>query len=424
VRSSRAGGRRAVLGLWLALLAAYATSLGLAGDGTSGARYSAPEAHRLLSASSIAEDGSLDLTDEYRERSWGAWYPGELRPTAREVGGRIAEPHGLGLPLLLAPAYALGGPLLAELLCAACMALAVVLSVRLARRVVPDPWATAGTLVVGLSPPVLAAATTVGPAGPGAALLAGGLLLALMVRDQPRVRWTLGCALCVAVLPWLGVSLLAPAAVVAAVLARWLRRRQRGLAGFVALEVVLTSAVVFITVNDRVFGGPLPSAARAAGGPATGADGVMDFVERLPRLAGVLVDRDVGVLRWAPVAALALVALGLLARSRRARLGRIAPGQVETEAAALALATVGGAAVLTAGLVLPELHGPWLVHHSVAAALPLAGGLVGWSLRHLPRAGGALAAITLAGSAWLVVGSRLSGSLPWGGLEAVLPRLG
>jgi hypothetical protein len=150
----------------------------------------------------------------------------------------------------------------------------------------------------------------------------------------------------------------------------------------------------------------------------------MAYLGRLPRLAGVLVDRDVGVLRWAPVAALALVALGLLARSRRARLGRIAPGQVETEAAALALAMVGGAAVLTAGLVLPELHGPWLVHHSVAAALPLAGGLVGWSLRHLPRAGGALAAITLAGSVWLVAGSRLSGSLPWGGLEALLPRLG
>ncbi len=162
------GGRRAVLGLWLALLAAYATSLGLAADATSGGRYSAPEAHRLLSASSIAEDGSLDLTDEYRERSWRTWYPGELRPTARVIGGRIAEPQGLGLPLLLAPPYALGGPLGAELLCAACMALAVVLSVRLARRVVPDPWATAGTLAVGLSPPVLIAATTVGPAGPGA----------------------------------------------------------------------------------------------------------------------------------------------------------------------------------------------------------------------------------------------------------------
>jgi len=112
----------------------------------------------------------------------------------------------------------------------------------------------------------------------------------------------------------------------------------------------------------------------------------------------------------------------VLVRSRRGRLRRIAPGQTDTEAAALALVAVAGAAAAGAALVQPTLHGPWLVHHSVAAALPLAGGLVAWGLRHAPRVGGALAAITLAGSVWLVAGSRLSGSLPWGGLEAVLPR--
>jgi hypothetical protein len=148
VRSSRAAGRRGRLLLWLGLLAAYATTLGLAGDGRSGQRYTAPEAHRLLSAASLAEDLSLDLTDEYRERAWSEWYPGELRTTGRRAGGGLVEPQGLGLPLLLAPAYALGGPLLVEGLCAACMALALVLCVALARRVVPtrgprrgrSPW--------------------------------------------------------------------------------------------------------------------------------------------------------------------------------------------------------------------------------------------------------------------------------------------
>jgi hypothetical protein len=422
VRSSAAAGRRRSVVLWLALLAAYATTLGLAGDASTRARYTAPEAHRLLSAASLAEDGSIDLTDEYRERAWAGWYPGELRPTARPVGGRLAEPQGLGLPLLLAPAYALGGPALVELWCACWMALAAVLGVALARRVVPDPWATAGALAIALSPPVLVGATTVGPAGPCAALLAGGLLLALKVREQPRVGWTLACALCVALLPWLGVSLLLPGAVVAALLARWLRRRQRGLAGFVGLEVVLTSAVIFVTVNDRLFGGLLPTAARVAPGPVTGVDGPVDVLERLPRLAGVLVDRDVGVLRWAPVAALGLLGLWLLVRSRRGGLGRIAPDQTDTEVAASGMAAVGAAAVASAALVQPLLHGPWLAHHAVVAALPLAGGLVGWGLRHAPRLGGALAAITLAGSLWVVVGSRLSGELPWAGLEAVLPR--
>jgi hypothetical protein len=119
---------------------------------------------------------------------------------------------------------------------------------------------------------------------------------------------------------------------------------------------------------------------------------------------------------------LGVLGVALLARSRRARLRRIAPGQTDTEIAAFALVAVAAAAGATAALIQPELHGPWLVHHSVAAALPLMGGLVAWGLRHAPRAGGALAAITLAGSVWLVAGARLSGSLPWGGLEAVLPR--
>ena len=83
-------------------------------------------------------------------------------PTASvRRGGRLVEPHGLGFPLLLAPAYALGGPTLVELLLAAVAALAFVLGAALARRVVPDPWATWAALLAGLSPPALAHATAV-----------------------------------------------------------------------------------------------------------------------------------------------------------------------------------------------------------------------------------------------------------------------
>ena len=60
------------------------------------------------------------------------------------------------------------------------------LAAALARRLVPDPWATAAPLVVALSPPALAYATAVYPEMPAAALLAGAALLALRVRERPR----------------------------------------------------------------------------------------------------------------------------------------------------------------------------------------------------------------------------------------------
>jgi hypothetical protein len=64
--------------------------------------------------------------------------------------------------------------------------------------------------------------------------------------------------------------------------------------------------------------------------------------------------------------------------------------------------------------------------------LPAGAALAAWGLRFAPRAGTVLAIVTLAGSAWLLVGPRLGegtrapmrGDVPWGGAERVLPRLG
>ena len=109
----------------------------------------------------------------------------------------------------------------------------------------------------------------------------------------------------VAALPWLGAKFAAPAIVIALATARWLRRRQRGLAGLVALEVVIFSLVLYVTVDDRLYGGPFPAALLSDPG-ATGASGVGAHLARAPRLLGLWIDRDVGLLRWAPFAALCL----------------------------------------------------------------------------------------------------------------------
>jgi hypothetical protein len=268
---------------------------------------------------------------------------------------------------------------------------------------VPEPWATRAALVVGVSPAALGAATAVAPAMAGAAFLAGAALLALKVRDAPRRSTAFWGALLVAALPWLATELVAPAAVVAVAMARWLRRRQRGLAGFIALEVALTSAVVYVTVSDRLYGGLTPHDVAWHG--ATGASGVAEHLERVPRLATALVGIDDGLLVWSPLVVLSLVALWRLWRSRRERLSAAVFDQVDVEVAAAFFALIALAVLLTAVFAAPSLDGggrPWAhARHLVPALGPLAA-LSAWGWRFAPRAGAALAAVSVAASVALV----------------------
>ena len=82
---------------------------------------------------------------------------------ARSCSAACASRRASGCRWRSTPAYALGGARAVELLIAALTALAFVLAAVLARRVVPEPWASGAVLVAGLSPPALAAATTVSP---------------------------------------------------------------------------------------------------------------------------------------------------------------------------------------------------------------------------------------------------------------------
>src|SRR6266511_5370020 len=145
---------RRTLALWLLLFGVYAATLGL--DAFRGSDYGGDEPHYLLAAHSIVHDGDVDVLDEYDERAYADFYPHKLQPHGEETEGRLNEPHGVGFPLLIAPAYALGGAKAVELFLAAVGALAIALAYRLALRVVPDPWALGAALAVGLSPPLVA----------------------------------------------------------------------------------------------------------------------------------------------------------------------------------------------------------------------------------------------------------------------------
>jgi hypothetical protein len=378
-------------------------------------------------AESIDSDGDVDLRDEYRSRVYRDWTGGApLAPVAGLTEGRLHEPPGVGMALLIAPAYAIAGPTGAELLVAALFALAFVAAAAIARRLVPEPWATGAALAGGLSPPALAWSTAVSPEPVAAAAVAGAALFALRVRHAPAPRRAVLAALLIGSLPWLSVKFLPVAAVAAGALARWLRRRRRGMSAFVSLEVVLVSAVALITINERLYGGLTPYSAVA--GDATGALGFVEHLERFPRLVEVFLDPDVGVLVWAPFGALAFLALELLTRSLRERLAVAVPSMVDVEVAAAFLALLCGAQVFVAAFLAPSLHEAAFPARELIAVLPVGTALAAWGLRHAPRVGQALIALTLGASAWLLIGMRAEGArlappegpLPYGGAEPVV----
>jgi hypothetical protein len=89
--------------------------------------------------------------------------------------------------------------------------------------------------------------------------------------------------------------------------------------------------------------------------------------------------------------------------------------------------------VLVAAFAAPALSGAWFPARQLVAAFPVAVGLVAWGLRHAPRTGAVLGALTLLGSAWLVVGFAVGSAdgwvhpgvdAPYGPGVTVLPREG
>jgi hypothetical protein len=420
---------RRAAAVWIVLFAAYVATIGLPAFGSS--QFGGDEPHYLLTAESIVSDGDLDLRDEYAARAYRDWYPYVLERHGRLTNGQANEPHGAGFALLIAPAYALGGPLAVQLLVAAIAALAFTLAALLARHVVPEPWASAAALACGLSPPALAYGTTVTPELTAGALLVAAALLALRARERPRIRRVAGAALALGALPWLGLVFAIPGAVVALALLRWLRRSARGFAMLVVVEVLLFSGVMYVTVNDQLFGGFTPTAADVAGRGLADL-GLADYADRAPRLVALWLDRSYGALRWAPVVALAFFALWLLWRSRRDRLADALPERRDVEVAATLCALVCGAQILVAAFVAPTMFGFWFPGRYLLVAFPLAAALVAWGLRHAPRAGGALAALTLATSIWWYAELRIDGGgiigpssrAPLGPLDGALPLFG
>ncbi len=201
------------------------------------------------------------------------------------------------------------------------------------------------------------------------------------------------------------------------------------MAALVAAEALAASLVFYATVNDHFYGGLTPRSAGTAATP----DVPFGYIDRIPRLAGIWLDRSVGIVRWAPLLALVFFAAWLLYRSRRDQLARVAPARREAEAAAgLQLAILIVVLVVVALFGTSELRGPSFPGVPMVAAFPAIAALSAWGLRHVPRpVGAALALVTLASSAWILISDErgtlpgwldVSTSAPWGPVVNVFPN--
>jgi hypothetical protein len=414
-------------GLWLVLFAVYASTLGLDAFGASD--YGGDEPHYLLTAKSFIDDGDWDVSNQRAAHAWDEFYPYYLDRHGKLTEGRANEPHGAGFPTLIAPAFALGGAKGVELFLAAIAALGGVLAYLLALRVVPDPWAIGATLAVALSPPFIAYGTAVYPELGAATALAGAALLSLRLHDRITRPAAFGCFALLGTLPWLGTKFV-PAGVVIGVFAvRTLWRSRSRTLTLLSSEVALFSLVFYATLNEALYDGPTPYSADGEGESSTDASFPGGYFQRAYRLVALLIDREFGLLRWAPVFLLAGVGVWMLVRTRSERLARALPQHARAEETALLCALALGAQVIVAAFLAPTMFGFSFPPRHLLAGLLLAVPLVAWGIRRFPRTGAVLAAIGLIGSAWLYAEVRWGGAglaadrpdAPWGPLEDVFP---
>ena len=343
------------------LLAVLAAVPGLAVRATYGAHLDVDEPQYLLTAISLAEDRSLDISDELAEERWRDF--ADRAPsvqTAIRADGRQVSPHDPLLPLLLAVPVALGSWVAAKVALALLAGLSAVLTLVLAVRAfaVPMPLAAAGVGLAAASPPLAVYATQVYPEMPAALCV---VVAALALSGRLRRRGVLALGAAVVALPWLGLKYV-PVAAVLAVLAllRLLRAGRRTAVAAFAVGLVVAGGG-YLAAHRLLWGG---WTAYAAGDHfvQSGEFGVVGFAPDYPgrslRLVGLLVDRGFGLVPWQPAWLLVVPAAAAL-------LARRGPGT-----AVLLAPLAAGWAVAT--WVALTMHGYWWPGRQLVVVLPLA----------------------------------------------------
>ncbi|HET9444473.1 MAG TPA: hypothetical protein VFO65_14180 [Acidimicrobiales bacterium] len=359
-----------------AAVAAWA-ALGLPVRATHAARTTADEPEYLMTALSLAEDGSLDVSDERLERRYRPFHEALLPvQTLRRPDGTRVSPHDPLLPLVLAAPMKAGGWVAAKITMAlmAGALSAVTLWVAVRRFAVPVKTATVTVLAFGLSAPLAVYGTQIYPEVPAALVVAA----AIGWLAGPLPRWHVaGAVAAVVALPWLAVKYAPVAAVLAAALLLALRvRRGDGSDRRVAVAAVAAlalAALAYLALHRAWYGGWTAYAAgdHFVGGELTAVGHDPALLGRSVRLVGLLVDRSFGLAVWQPLFLVGPVALAALARRRP-------PGWP-------VLVAVVAAGWLNATFVALTMHGFWWPGRQTVVVLPAVVVAVAWWVGSRPR---------------------------------------
>lgn len=343
----------------VAIVAAAAAIAGLDARATYGARVTADEPQYLLTAQSLGDDLSLDISDEIAKRAYLPYHEVPIdRQTSVLPSGREISPHDPGLPALLALPMAVGGWALAKAALAALGAATAALATWVAMHRFSVAPVTAGITLASVFAgiPLAAYGTQVYPEIP-AALCVVTAFAALTAPGPTRRRTALAIAAIVA-LPWLAVKYAPVAAVLAVALLATLPDRRRRL---VATAWLAAAGAAFVWLHHIWYGGWTAYGTgdhfeQTGEFSAIGTD--VDLLGRSRRLAGLLVDREFGIAAWSPVWLLLPVAAAVVVRRR--------PVGWRVWAAVVA------AGWLNATFVALTMHGWWVPGRQIVVILPVA----------------------------------------------------
>ena len=326
------------------------------------ARATGDEPQYLLTAMSIAEDRSLDISDEHAARRYLPFHEAILKPQGVPLeGGRLLSPHEPMLPVLLAVPVAFGGWVGARVALAFFAgALAGLLLWTAVRRFdVPLRAALVAVAVFAGSAPVAVYGSQIYPEIPAALALTTGLIFLTGPLATPGLA---GLVSSVVLLVWLGTKFIPVAAVLAVIgLIRLVKgtRIRHALAMIAALAL---AGIGYLAAHRAWYGGLTPYTVGAVNAPG----GDLSVIGENPgllwgrtlRLIGLLVDRTFGLAAWQPAWLLVIPALASILRRRPAR----------WEVLAWPL-LVGW---LTATFIALTMHGWWWPGRQLVVVLPAA----------------------------------------------------